>query len=326
MKLDKDDFTALFGTIIIHLIVLFLLFFGVLRAFVPLDDGGVPVNFGELTAVAGIYQPSSSSTVAQQSQNPPPPQQTTPQPRQRQTPPQQRQTPTQQRPTPPPQQNQPRQTTNRPASTQPRNERVVTQDREQTAAVPATTKNENLTAANEVARKEKEAAERLQREEEARIQREEDARRQREEEQRRQQEAIDNRTSNAFGAGSPQANSRGDAPSGISNPGNPYGDPNARSIEGSGGVGPSFNLSGRTTGSGGLPRPTYNEREEGRIVINITVDPNGNVIAAEIGRGTNIVNITMRNNALDAARRAKFNRIQGSNNQTGTITYNYKYL
>ena len=78
--------------------------------------------------------------------------------------------------------------------------------------------------------------------------------------------------------------------------------------------------------SGGLPRPSYNSQEEGKIVINITVDPNGNVILAEIGRGTNIDNASMRKSATDAARRAKFNKIQGSNNQSGTITYIYKLM
>ena len=52
----------------------------------------------------------------------------------------------------------------------------------------------------------------------------------------------------------------------------------------------SFNLNGRSIGAGGLPRPAYTIQEEGRIVINITVDPKGNVIFAEIGKGTNIDN------------------------------------
>ena len=66
-------------------------------------------------------------------------------------------------------------------------------------------------------------------------------------------------------------------------------------------------------------------QEEGRIVINITVDPKGNVIFAEVGRGTNIDNASMRKSALDAARKAKFNSISGANNQSGTITYVYKF-
>jgi hypothetical protein len=32
----------------------------------------------------------------------------------------------------------------------------------------------------------------------------------------------------------------------------------------------------------------------------------------------------MRASALEAAKRAKFNKIKGSNNQNGTITYIYK--
>ncbi|MDR2388444.1 MAG: TonB family protein [Tannerellaceae bacterium] len=86
----------------------------------------------------------------------------------------------------------------------------------------------------------------------------------------------------------------------------------------------TFNLNGRSIGSGGLPRPEYSVQEEGRIVINITVDPKGNVIFAEIGKGTNIDNSSLRQSALNAARKAKFNTISGSNNQSGTITYNYR--
>ena len=84
-------------------------------------------------------------------------------------------------------------------------------------------------------------------------------------------------------------------------------------------------MNGRSIGAGGLPRPAYTIQEEGRIVINITVDPKGNVIFAEVGRGTNIDNASMRKSALDAARKAKFNSISGANNQSGTITYVYKF-
>ena len=280
MKLDNDNITAITGTVIIHIIALILLSLGVLKTYVPLDDGGIPVNFGDYTAVAGIFQPAPSATVA-----PPQPTQPAPQPRL----------------------NQPRQTTTRPAA-QPSEETVITQDREETVSVPENSNNTNTAVAEENARREREESER----------------RQREEEQRRQ-EAIDNLASSAFSADNASENSRGEATSDQSNQGNPYETASSRSNEGAGGFG-SFNLSGRTTGSGGLPRPAYTEREEGRIVVNITVDPNGNVILADIGRGTNIDNISMRNSAIDAAKRAKFNRITSTNNQSGTITYNYKFL
>ena len=75
--------------------------------------------------------------------------------------------------------------------------------------------------------------------------------------------------------------------------GSPFGNSDHGANEGVGGYG-SFNLNGRSIGAGGLPRPAYTIQEEGRIVINITVDPKGNVIFAEVGRGTNIDNASMR--------------------------------
>jgi len=60
-------------------------------------------------------------------------------------------------------------------------------------------------------------------------------------------------------------------------------------------------------------------------VVEITVDPQGNVIKAEIHlRGTNIDNASMRKSAIEAARKTKFNAISGKQNQIGTITYNFR--
>ena len=137
------------------------------------------------------------------------------------------------------------------------------------------------------------------------------------------EQAISNKVAGAFGMGSQEGNSQGDAESGTGNQGSPFGNSDHGANEGVGGYG-SFNLNGRSIGRGGLPRPAYTIQEEGRIVINITVDPKGNVIFAEIGKGTNIDNGSMRKSALDAAKRAKFNSISGANNQSGTITYLYK--
>jgi TonB family protein len=132
------------------------------------------------------------------------------------------------------------------------------------------------------------------------------------EEIRKQQEAISNRISNAFSSSSSSSSQD-----------TRQGNTSATAH----GIATSFNLNGRSIGSGGLPRPRRANnaiQEEGRVVVNITVDPNGNVIQAEIGRGTNIESIITQECALEAAERAKFNRIQGANNQSGTITYNYK--
>ena len=89
---------------------------------------------------------------------------------------------------------------------------------------------------------------------------------------------------------------------------------------GVGGYG-TFNLGGRSIGEGGLPRPAYNVQEEGRVVVSITVNPAGQVIATSINRQTNTVNATLRKAAEDAAKKARFNSVDGINNQTGTITY-----
>ena len=139
----------------------------------------------------------------------------------------------------------------------------------------------------------------------------------------KKRQAISNRVAGAFGIGGAEGNSQGDAETGTGNQGSPFGNSDHGANEGVGGYG-SFNLNGRSIGAGGLPRPAYTIQEEGKIVINITVDPKGNVIFAEIGRGTNIDNASMRKSALDAAKRAKFNSISGANNQSGTITYVYK--
>ena len=129
--------------------------------------------------------------------------------------------------------------------------------------------------------------------------------------------------SNAFGAASSQQSRQGDASPETANQGNPFGTSDAGANQSAGGFG-TFNLNGRYIGQGGLPRPTDKGQEEGKIVINITVYPDGNVIFAEIGKGTNIDNALMRKSAVEAARRARFNKIKDTDNQNGTITYIYK--
>jgi TonB family protein len=103
-----------------------------------------------------------------------------------------------------------------------------------------------------------------------------------------------------------------------------FGNSNSKPYQGVGGFS-SFSLSGRTLREGTLQRPAYTAQVDGRIVINITVDNYGNVIHTEIGKGTNLDDDSMCNSALESARKAKFNKTQNTNNQTGTITYNYKF-
>lgn len=83
----------------------------------------------------------------------------------------------------------------------------------------------------------------------------------------------------------------------------------------------TFDLGGRSIGKGGLPRPAYNVPEEGKVVVTITVNPEGKVISTRISPQTNTVNPTLRKAAEQAASKAQFNRINSVDNQIGTITY-----
>ena len=277
MKFDKDDISALTGSIIIHLILLFILYFAVIKTIVAEEDSGILVNFGYVPMASGAYEPQYSAA---------PPQRTVP-------------------PQPKP----------KPVIAE--EKELITQDREESVSIPEKKDTKKETVADENAKRIQEEAERRRKEEAEK--------RRKEEEQRQQQEAISNRVSSAFGMGSSPESNQGNAATGAGNQGSPFGNSDTGANEGTGGFG-TFNLNGRSIGRGGLPRPSYNSQEEGRIVVNITVDPNGNVILADIGRGTNIDNASLRKSAIDAARRAKFNKIQGSNNQSGTITYIYKLM
>lgn len=195
----------------------------------------------------------------------------------------------------------------------------IQQPRQIEEAPPAITQNNEETVAIEAAKKEEERKRREAVEAEQR-QIAETRRKAQEEQQRR--EAINSRVSGAFGTGTSNRSNQGTGTSGSGNQGSIQGNSDTGIYTGAGGYG-EFALNGRTLGSGGLPKPNYSVQEEGRIVINITVDPKGNVILAEIGRGTNIDNETMRRSAVEAAKKAKFNTISGNNNQSGTITYRY---
>jgi len=83
-------------------------------------------------------------------------------------------------------------------------------------------------------------------------------------------------------------------------------------------------LNGRSLGEGGLPVPVYNVQEEGRVVVTIVVNPAGKVISTSINKRTNTVNPVLRKAAEDAARKARFNTVDGVDNQSGTITYYFR--
>ncbi|HSV87396.1 MAG TPA: hypothetical protein VLH61_02015 [Bacteroidales bacterium] len=85
--------------------------------------------------------------------------------------------------------------------------------------------------------------------------------------------------------------------------------------------GVSFDLAGRRPNI--LPMPEYDVQAQGRVVVAITVDRQGRVIRATAGaRGTQTTDATLFRLAEDAARRSRFDvKLDAPEEQIGTITY-----
>ena len=159
-------------------------------------------------------------------------------------------------------------------------------------------------------------------EEEARAKAEAEARRKAEEEARRKAEeeakkraAAQNLVSGAFGKNS----GTGTTADGIQ--GSPNGNNATGASRGNAGYG-EYDLGGRGI-LGTLPRPTFNVNASGKVVVRITVNPQGQVIAAEPTTGTTTSNQALRTAAVEAAKKAKFAVADNAGNQQGTITYNF---
>lgn len=183
----------------------------------------------------------------------------------------------------------------------------LTQDTEESVALPPKApKKETPRPTPE--KSEAEKAEEARREAEARAERE----------RKEREEAARRLVAGAFGKGA-KMGSRG-ATEGNGLQGTPQGNADEGATTGTGGYG-EFNLGGRSLTGEGLPRPVYNVQEEGKVVVSITVNPRGEVIATSIHRQTNTVNTALRRAAEEAARKARFNAVEGLNNQQGTITY-----
>lgn len=118
----------------------------------------------------------------------------------------------------------------------------------------------------------------------------------------------------AFGKQAGQAGSQGTAASGRGNQGDPNGSPS------------SYALAGRkiVSNGGALIAPVVRRAVEGTVRVRIVVDDSGQVLRATISSGTDIADPAIRQAALDAARKTRFNAVAGSDDQEGTITYHFK--
>lgn len=108
------------------------------------------------------------------------------------------------------------------------------------------------------------------------------------------------------------------------NQGDPNGDPNADNLKGistgSGKVGGGLN--GR--GVKFEPKVTDQSQKTGRIVLNVCVDANGNVLSAKYTqKGSTTTDSTLRQIAEDSAKKFKFTA-SAVDQQCGTITYDFK--
>lgn len=74
-----------------------------------------------------------------------------------------------------------------------------------------------------------------------------------------------------------------------------------------------------------LHKPSYDSKEQGKVVVTIKVDRKGNVISAIPGaKGTNVSDQSLWQLAKDAALRSKFEAdAAAADVQVGTITYNF---
>jgi periplasmic protein TonB len=90
---------------------------------------------------------------------------------------------------------------------------------------------------------------------------------------------------------------------------------------GPGGNGINFSLSGRSMRV--PPKITDQSQEQGKVVVDITVDKNGNVVTASApGRGSTTTSTNLVRKAKDAAMKTKFSPSpQGVEEQRGTITF-----
>ncbi len=149
-------------------------------------------------------------------------------------------------------------------------------------------------------------------EEEAKRKAEEEARRKAEEEARKRA-AAQNLVTGAFGKNSGTGNTANGTQGSVK------GNNTTGASRGNAGYG-DYDLGGRGL-VGSLPKPTFNVNANGKVVVKITVNGNGQVIAAEPTSGTTIANQSVRSAAVEAAKKARFAVKEGAGNVTGTITY-----
>ncbi len=301
-KSKKEKRAGVIGSTIFHAVLL-ILFMVLGLSSIPQEEEGILVDFGDSPTGMGASEPLRNE-------------------------------PTGERNTPPPV-NEPKPVTPPPVTTpETSNESVNTQDFEEAPAISeeekARKKAEKKRLEEERERQEQierqnRIEEERQRQEELERQRQLEEERRKQEEQERQTNEARNNVQGAFSRSDGSGSSQGET-EGSGNQGKLTGEAGAGNYEGSGrgGSGTGYDLSGRSL-DGALPKPEYNIQEEGIVVVEITVDKNGNVTSAEpILKGTTTQNSYLWREARQAAMKARFNRDPDAPAyQKGTITYHF---
>ncbi len=294
MSIEKNNIVGAIGAVIGMTILILILLFVTLKTMVPEEeDGLMVVNIGNADSGFGAEEPNAPTEMSSPADAVTPPTPDVPAPAV--------------------------------------NEAVETQTLEESIAMAEAKKKKQ----EEERRKAEELRKQQAEQEQKRL---EEQRKQ--EEERKKQEAIakqtasiNNRAASAFGGGSGTSASQG-VSGGNGNQGNPFGEAGSNNY-GQGGNGTGTSGTGTSKGIeyslgnrkivGEACKPSYNSQEQGIVVVFITVDKNGNVIAANGPyKGSTTSDSYLIQAAKEAALKTKFDGITSGGNQYGTITYRFE--
>lgn len=209
-------------------------------------------------------------------------------------------------------------------------EEVITQANEEAIAIKKKEDERKKKEAEARAEKERiaEAERKAEAERQAEIERQRIAEQQRIEKDKREKEAK-RKNADALLGGFSDSNGKADGGEGDDNQagdkGKVTGDPNASGYYGIGGTGSGGNYRLSNRNALNKPKPDYPCNEEGKVVVKITVDQSGRVIAAEPGaKGTTNSASCLLIEAKEAALKTKFNQdSKAPPKQIGAIIYNF---
>ena len=189
------------------------------------------------------------------------------------------------------------------------NDLMTQEDEEALALARQREQQERERQQAEAEKRQRQAEERARAEAEARAKAEADAARKAKEDAAI---AKANQFGGLFGKGCSEEQGSGDSKGG-GQKGNPVG-------HGSVG-GNDWSLAGREAKA--IPRPDNNFRQEGKVVVEIQVNPAGQVINATLGAGSTVSDAATINLAIEAAKKAVFSA--GDKAARGTITYHFRF-